>query len=1378
MIACVLKLRQKRAMNEVPQTGRQPFPATDTQIRQELRKHHPQDNVDYFATDPNPEIRTLGRLALRRDDVNDQFALGDLCARRALTDDQRLLVFYVAKTLIGYRRAMQYSLNDVDRMLAHRAVNAFASWVVETALELPSRRNLAVALWTIAETESSALLRLVDKPAVWMNDSVMNRLLDAYRQQEPDPNIGRRIPLPTTPDETGTIADGSVVALVSQTAATIADFGADEAAILSMEMEVEAPVIRETIADETIADSFISSEPEPSRSTQAQNRVNPAAGRAPQQQFYTEPDFDLAHEFKIDDRIESRYEVADVRRGGMGIVYLCYDHDNREPVAIKSFQGKFLENDRAVARFFQEAVTWIHLEKHRHIVQARLVQNIAGRPHIILEHISGPEGLGPDLKSWIDHKRLDLAQSIEFGLHIALGMQHATKKVPGLVHRDLKPANILVTHDGIAKVTDFGLVRSLDVDDLPIVGLEAEMNGASLGSGGERLTRFGAIIGTAPYMSPEQCQSRDVDLRSDIYAFGCLLYEMVTGKPIFPARKFEAWLHAHIHETPHFDDHAMATLPTDLINLILYCVEKQPQFRPANWGVLVEALAKLYVSVTGQPPVLEVTGPALEARELMDKGYSLTELGRFAEALDAYDQAIALQPNYAWAWARKGRTLRLLNRYEEALACFNKSLEIEPNYAWAWRGKGMILERLDRWEEALLAHERAAEINPSDAWHWCNQADVLQHLKRTSEALPLLEKAVQVDPSHASSWAKLGQVHRLMKRYDQAIAAYEQAIHLEPSYAWAHNGYGLALKAVGRYKEALIAFKRAARYDTNDVWHWYNVTEMLIELRQYVDAVQPAQEATRVDPKHAPSWAKLGQVLRYVKRYEEALVAYDHAIALQPDYGWAINGKGIVMEQLGRYEDALACYQSASTSADADVWHWYNQGNVLVLLGRYEEALALLEKAVEINPTHTRSWARLGSALRHLDRYEEALNAYRKATDLDMGFAWAWNEQGITLERLGRSEEALKAYARASEAAPNDPFYIYQQADILIGMNEHRLALDLLERALRIDSSSASTWAKHGQVLRRLDRAEDSLRSFTRSVEIDPGYGWAWNGRGLTLSMLGRHEEALDSFRRAVEIAPDDVWFWYNLGDELVTVRRYNEALEALNRATRLNGRHAESWAKLGQALRRLGRYTEGLHAYDEALGINPHYAWAWNGRAQSLVSLGRREEAIASYERAIREDPHVIWYVVNFIDLLLELGRRDDAFHIIDDAVQRLPDNSTGWAQRGKVQRRLADYEGAVDSYRRALDLDMTYAWAWNGLGLALRELHRWGDARDCFRRATDYNPDDVWFWYNLGDALLRLDDPAGAVSAFRRALDIDPQHEPSQQKLILALQQLEDGE
>ncbi|CAG1769658.1 hypothetical protein BAC2_00486, partial [uncultured bacterium] len=411
------------------------------------------------------------------DRVSDFFALGDLCAVRSLSGDGRLLVFYVGKALMAYHRAADEATNDVDRVLAARAVDALIDWVVRTAQENPSRRNLAVALWAMADEEESSPAEseaadvTVYGDGAPLDSSTVLDLLDAYRQHSsaglaPDSAASesrtktlRKTP-PALPNDDHTVAYGDASVLMSDSGWTRADYSAPNDASQDGSAVSEA-FASETRVEQDGFESFSSFEHNP-----AQSRRSTIA---PKELTSSDP----SKEFEVGQLIDSRFEVADVRRGGMGVVYLCYDHEQREPVALKSFQARFLENDRAVARFVQEAVTWIRLEKHRHIVQARLVQNINNRPHIILEHISGPEGLEADLRSWIDHKRLTLPTSIEFGLHIALGMQHATQRVPGLVHRDLKPANILVTHDGIAKVTDFGLVRSLDVEGA-LVELEIE----------------------------------------------------------------------------------------------------------------------------------------------------------------------------------------------------------------------------------------------------------------------------------------------------------------------------------------------------------------------------------------------------------------------------------------------------------------------------------------------------------------------------------------------------------------------------------------------------------------------------------------------------------------------------------------------------------------------------------------------------------------------------------------------------------------------------------------------------------------------------------------------------------------------------------------
>ena len=349
----------------MPQTGRLPVVLSPQQIKQALRRSNSLDQRDPFATDPSAEVRTLGRLALRRSDINDLFALGDLCARLTLADDQRLLVFYAGKTLIAYRRAAETADNNLDRRRAQRAGSEFVAWLIAVARANPTRRNLAVALWAIADEDSD------------LDADTLADLTERYRQGDQ-----------RTDDYTVAYGDTAYSDSIFQSETAATDYGDSERTPLPSDEQ-------EFLSETRIENNPLATEHEPPAYESAYKSVVSAPTVQPDTRRAADD------EFMVGDRIGGRYEIADVRRGGMGVVYLCYDHEQREPVALKSFQSRFLNNERAVARFVQEAVTWIRLEKHRYIVQARLVQNIGGRPYIILEHISGPEGLEPDLRSWI-----------------------------------------------------------------------------------------------------------------------------------------------------------------------------------------------------------------------------------------------------------------------------------------------------------------------------------------------------------------------------------------------------------------------------------------------------------------------------------------------------------------------------------------------------------------------------------------------------------------------------------------------------------------------------------------------------------------------------------------------------------------------------------------------------------------------------------------------------------------------------------------------------------------------------------------------------------------------------------------------------------------
>ena len=216
--------------------------------------------------------------------------------------------------------------------------------------------------------------------------------------------------------------------------------------------------------------------------------------------------------FQVGERIDNHYEVLAVHEGGMGIVYVVFNHQRKLPRALKFLHPRLAGNATARRLFAEEAATWVRLDKHPCIVQAIGVQLLGAEPYIVAEFIRGQREGGVDLRSWLGRPALSTSVAVEMTLQIAQGMQHATRKIPGLVHRNLKPANILVDDHGRPKVTDFGLAAAQ-----------------------------GKAAGTPAYMSPEQWREERVDCRSDIYALGCIAYELLTHHRVFAADSSEAW---------------------------------------------------------------------------------------------------------------------------------------------------------------------------------------------------------------------------------------------------------------------------------------------------------------------------------------------------------------------------------------------------------------------------------------------------------------------------------------------------------------------------------------------------------------------------------------------------------------------------------------------------------------------------------------------------------------------------------------------------------------------------------------------------------------------------------------------------------------------
>lgn len=357
----------------------------------------------------------------------------------------------------------------------------------------------------------------------------------------------------------------------------------------------------------------------------------------------------MATHWQIGDRIQNRWKIHNILKGGMGIIYIVSDLEDLEAPAVhaaKTFQDEiFIGNAQTVNYFTQEALTWVNLEIHQNVAHARFVETIHGKPFLFLEYVSGG-----DLSSWIGTPRLteDLPQVLRFAIQFCDGMIHAFSK--GVqAHRDIKPPNCLVTQDGTLKVTDFGLARVIDTEG------------------------YSGRGGTPAYMPPEQWGNFNaIDMRADIYAFGVMLFQMVTGRLPFIGRTRQEFEHLHKSQAPP----ELNINNVELQEIVATCLAKNPPDRFAHFSTVRERLAEVYERLTHKPAPLSATGKELSAKQWNDKGVSLDYLGRHQEALVCYNRALKDEPRSTEILTNKGATLHGLGRDNAALLCYDHALTL------------------------------------------------------------------------------------------------------------------------------------------------------------------------------------------------------------------------------------------------------------------------------------------------------------------------------------------------------------------------------------------------------------------------------------------------------------------------------------------------------------------------------------------------------------------------------------------------------------------------------------------------------------------------------------------------------------------------------
>jgi tetratricopeptide (TPR) repeat protein len=1086
--------------------------------------------------------------------------------------------------------------------------------------------------------------------------------------------------------------------------------------------------------------------------------------------------------------------------GGFGIVYLVSSQSAKQTSALKTLRSELLRDPATREMFRKEVQIWIDLGAHPHLVRAHWVNEIQGRLWLAMEYVApdpatGINSLEGYLKKWAP----PLAQAVTWGIEFCHGMEYAISR--GIrCHRDIKPANILLGADRRVKISDFGIAGI--VPDRPAPAATA---GSDLGQ-----TAAGVVFGTPTHMPPEQFVGASrCDERSDVYSFGVVLFQMASGGrlPFLPAPPpagvdrmtyfFEAFRRLHSDASP-------PKVESPLQAIVERCLAKDQGHRFQSFAELRRELEGLLERTSGRAVAApERKGP--DAAEISNRGLSFAALGRYAEALGCYDEALALKPDLAPIHNNRGNALRHLGRVGEALAAFDRAIALDPRYAPPHANKGLTLAQEGRQQEALACFDRALTLDVRSLDAWTGRGVVLGQLGRAQDELVCLDRALEVDPRDETALFNRGVTLSGLGRAAEAIAAFDRCIESNPASTKAWLGKGVELSEAGRSEEAIACFDEALRLDSALAQAWYNKGNALAQSERLGEARACFTEATRLAPGFPTGWYnrglaefQLGLVDESARSMGEYLGRARPGDPLMAEarkiLGWIRTGnrpqlRTSVGERIDADGNPIApATEQAQAPAD-------ERGGVVATA---EPPLPAAPPSAPISARETplpqveplklaQEWNERAKGLFDRERYAEALECSARARALHPGDSTALNNEANCLFRLGRRDEALVVHEKVIENAPLFLSSWLNRSAMLDLMGRKAESLRVLHDVVALATpEDAGTVAQAKRAIANLEaqgaqpaergalgwlaigfkaategRWPEAFEGMDRAIGLDPRRAALWRWKGTAHREARQFEDALQAFAQALQADPKDAEAHHSLGRTLATLRRFDEALAAYDRATEADARHVASWSDRGKLLGILKRYEEAVDSLAMAAALAPESPAPWQNKALAEDELGRESDALASHSRFLeRASPEMRLQVeqakarVAVLRARLGLGAPATAPTRAKAAPSQAPPPL--------VEARIPDVKPTAspgDCQKRG-EICLNQGQHQKALG--------W------FDQAIVQEPGRAYTWEGKGDALRGMRRISDAAAHYRKAAELNPKGAPIWQKLAATLEAL----
>ncbi len=949
----------------------------------------------------------------------------------------------------------------------------------------------------------------------------------------------------------------------------------------------------------------------------------------------------------------ANYEILGVLgRGAVGVVYKARQIGLNRLVALKMLLAGSHAGQRELMRFRTEAEAVARL-RHPNIVQVYEVGEHEGLPFFSLEFIEGGS-----LHQKTDGKPLPPRVAAEIVEALARAMHYAHER--NIIHRDLKPANILLTSDGIPKITDFGLAKRLEQTD------ESSK------------TRTGTLMGTPSYMSPEQAagRTRDIGPLSDQYALGAILYELLTGRPPFLGATLLETVQQVRTQEPVRPTLLQATTPHDLEVICLKCLQKEQSKRYANASELADDLRHF---LKGEP---------IRARpvSLVERSWRWCRRNRRLAALYAAVSVLLVM----FAISGGGLSVRILRENQAVLRIRELAEQRMEQAALAVSGgdvrraKGLLQwtdplwehapdlsEQRDRWskleesidnygqfkdllDKALFAYQFGLRNSP---------AQMKQGQEYCRELLALYDAIEQ----KRIPWPDLNdEQEKLFKDgvFDMFLLAALIESELDKNSAASDQQRQAAQKAIDWLNRADQILPRMKTLYTHRSGFYY-----ILGNREAADAdlrlAKSLQPESAVDhfwhgyAEHVRGEGarSRGETAKAHEHYRLEIPEYAALLQQRPDHFWGWLSWAIAKVQLGELQDALIGFTKCIQLRPDFSWPYNNRGTTHLRLKQYKQAIADYTAALERNPNYVSARSDRAAAYLKQNEIDKAIQDCNQVLQQDAGYAAAYLHRAECYLRHKQYEDAL--------------------ADCL--------------RVLELNQYREDAHLKRVAIYENMKRAGDDPR-YKRAVAADRQKALEFYHRAKQHASRGEYPQALADYTVTLELFPHGfeptceraLLYWLHLKD-------FDAALSDSQDLVKFWKKKTEGY--LYRALIHLGRrqYSLALEELEAVLSRQPGNLEALWGMAQIYLWQGKAKEALALVNPVVEKLPTGDATVLNL---------------------------------RGDIYRYVGQLDSAAKDYRRLMELRPEILESYVSLALVYCKQGEPGKARQCLDQMVEANP------------------------------------------------------